>query len=467
MKRFTRTIESMSIWRPFLAIVALTGLLSPRSMAQGPETGQPNVIIVLTDDQGTLDMRAYGATDLETPQMDALAESGVRFTQFYAAAPLCSASRAGLLTGKYPLRAGVPENVSSEQGQAGMRTEEVTLAEVFRDAGYRTAHIGKWHLGFTPETMPNGQGFDYSFGHMGGCIDNYSHFFYWNGPNRHDLFRNGERIDETGSFFPELMVREAGDFMARNRDHPFLMYFALNMPHYPYQGYARWLERYAHLPYPRNLYAAFLSTQDEIIGNLMARLEELGLRGRTIVVFQSDHGHSVEIRAHGGGGYAGTFRGAKFSLFEGGLRVPASISWPGKIPASQVRNGLAHGTDWFATLADLAGIDLSHLDLDGKSLRGMIDQTEESPHEELHWHVGNGEQAQWAVRNGPWKLIGNPLDPTSEAPVHTVGRLWLSNLDMDPTERENFIGAHPEIAAGMLSRRLAWIRGQTERVVAE
>ena len=138
----------------------------------------PNVIIIFTDDQGSVDAGCYGTDDIETPHLDNLAARGTRFTQFYAAAPVCSPSRAGLLTGRYPIRAGVPGNVSSKKGVAGMPPAQTTLAEAFRGAGYATAHIGKWHLGYSPETMPNGQGFEYSFGHMGGCIDNYSHFFY-------------------------------------------------------------------------------------------------------------------------------------------------------------------------------------------------------------------------------------------------------------------------------------------------
>ena len=155
----------------------------------------------------------------------------------------------------------------------------------------------KWHLGYTPQTMPNGQGFDHSFGHMGGCIDNYSHFFYWQGPNRHDLWRNGEEIFEDGKFFPELMAAEAGKFIQQNKDKPFFMYFALNSPHYPYQGYAKWLKHYKNLPYPRNLYAAFLSTQDEAIGQLVGTVDRLGLRKNTIIIFQSDHGHSHDSLA--------------------------------------------------------------------------------------------------------------------------------------------------------------------------
>ncbi|MBT6849723.1 MAG: sulfatase-like hydrolase/transferase, partial [Opitutae bacterium] len=140
---------------------------------------KPNVILIYSDDQGSVDANCYGSKDLATPTLDKLARTGVRFTQMYSPSAICSASRAGLLTGRFPPRAGVPGNVSSHKGKAGLPTEEVTMAEIFKEAGYATAHVGKWHLGYTPETMPNGQGFDSSYGHMGGCIDNYSHFFYW------------------------------------------------------------------------------------------------------------------------------------------------------------------------------------------------------------------------------------------------------------------------------------------------
>ena len=155
---------------------------------------RPNVLVIYADDLGSMDVGCYGSDELQTPHLDALAARGVRFTQMYAPSAICSASRAGLLTGRLPARAGVPGNVSSAKGVPGMPTSEITMAEMFREAGYATGHIGKWHLGYTPETMPNGQGFDHSFGHMGGCIDNYSHFFYWQGPNRHDLWRDGKEV---------------------------------------------------------------------------------------------------------------------------------------------------------------------------------------------------------------------------------------------------------------------------------
>ncbi len=414
---------------------------------------QPNVIIIYTDDQGSLDMGCYGSHDLQTPHMDALADRGIRFTQFYAAAPVCSPSRAGLLTGRYPVRAGVPGNVSSMQGKPGMPAEQTTIAEMLRAAGYETAHIGKWHLGYNKDTMPNNQGFDYSFGHMGGCIDNYSHFFYWNGPNRHDLWRQGQEVYEDSKYFPELMVAEAGAFMERHRNDPFFIYFAMNVPHYPYQGHASWLEYYdkQQVEYPRNLYNAFVSTQDEYIGKLIAKVDELGMRENTIIIFQSDHGHSTEQRAHGGGGNAGPYRGAKFSLFEGGIRVPAIISWPGTLAEGKVEPRIAHGCDWMPTIAALCGIGLAD-DIDGKNIAPMLREDKSSPHGVLHWTTGNS----WAVRDGEWKLLGNPRDTANRGPLGESDRLFLVNLAQDVGEMTNLSDQHPEMTQRLKRKHDQW-----------
>jgi len=389
---------------------------------------KPNVIIIFTDDQGTIDMNCYGAKDLVTPHMDRLAQRGVRFTQFYSAAPVCSPSRVGLLTGRTPQHGGLSGNVGLEA--EGMPSSQVTIAEEFKRAGYNTAHIGKWHLGHHPETIPNGQGFDYSFGHLVGCIDNYSHFFYWSGPNKHDLWRNGKEIFCNGKFFPELMVNEASDFIEQNKNDPFLIYFAMNTPHYPYQGSPEWLEHYQDLPYPRNLYAAFLSTMDEYIGQLLKKVDDAGLTENTIIVFQSDHGASQEVRAHGGGGNAGPHRGAKFSLYEGGIRVPAMISWPGKIPENVVRNQVATGCDWYPTLMELCEIPPSDHPLDGRSLLPII-LSEKAPtaHQRFHWKSGQAI----AVREGRWKLI------------MTGKRVELYDLPNDLGEAQNLAEKFPEI----------------------
>lgn len=419
----------------------------------------PNVIVIVTDDQGAADAGCYGAKDLATPHIDALAARGVKFTQFYSAAPVCSPSRAGLLTGRYPLRAGLVGNAASQpSGKEAMPAAQVTMAEMFRAAGYATAHFGKWHLGYTPETMPNAQGFDHSFGHMGGCIDNLSHFFYWAGPNRHDLFRNGVEVQMPGRYFPDLMVEEAAQFIERHRATPFFIYFALNMPHYPYQGEPKWLERFKDLPYPRNLYAAFLASCDERIGALLKKVDDAGLRERTIVVFQSDNGHSTEERAHFGGGSAGAYRGQKFSLFEGGIRLPAIVSWPGQLPQAETRDQLAHSCDWLPTLAELSGVKVLNPDLDGKSLAPVIRSgVAPSPHKVLHWHVGGGPRPQWAVREGDWKLIGNVQSTPDPALTKEDKQFFLSNLAADPGERTNSISQHPEVFARLRRLHADWL----------
>lgn len=434
---------TMKCTRTLLAALLLAPLAALHAAENRP--AQPNVIIIMADDLGAADAGCYGAQDIETPAIDALAARGVRFTQFYAASAVCSPSRAGLLTGKYPLHAGLAGNASSERGVAGMPSQP-TIAKMLKAAGYATAHIGKWHLGFTPETMPNGQGFDYSFGHMGGCIDNYSHFFYWEGPNRHDLYCNGKEVWYPGRFFPDLMVAEASRFLEQHRNAPFFLYFALNMPHYPYQADVKWLEHYKKLPYPRNLYSAFVATLDERIGELLKKVDELGLRERTIVIFQSDNGHSTELRAHGGGGSAGPYRGAKFSLFEGGMRLPGMISWPGHLPEGAVRSQIVHACDWMPTIAELCGARLPSEALDGRSIVQVIrSAATPSPHAALHWQIGDGPKAQWAVRQGDWKLIGKAWDTSGGDLGKERYPLFLSNLATDVSEKENLADAQPDV----------------------
>lgn len=430
-----------------LRILTMCGLVIACAGTVNAAERKPNVIVIYTDDQGSVDAGCYGATDLETPSIDALAKRGIRFTQFYAPAPVCSPSRAGMLTGRYPIRAGVPGNVGSKKGSVGMPAEQITMAEMFKSAGYGTAHIGKWHLGHEENTMPLAQGFDYSYGHMGGCIDNFSHFFYWSGPNIHDLYRNGKEVFADGEFFPDLMVQEAGQYMEDHRDEPFFMYFAMNVPHYPYQGSPWWLEKYNKdgVKYPRNLYNAFMSTLDERIGDLLARVDALGLSENTIVVFQSDHGHSNEERAHNGGGSSGPYRGAKFSMFEGGLRVPAIISWPGHLEEGTVRDQMSHGSDWFPTIAELCKIDITGYDIDGKSLVNVLKSPEApSPHDHLIWANNVYGGYRWAVRKGDWKLLGNPRDSSNKAPITKDDKLFLVNLKDDIGEMNNVAKAHPE-----------------------
>ena len=300
--------------------------------------------------------------------------------------------------------------------------------------------------------MPNGQGFDSSFGHMGGCIDNYSHFFYWVGPNRHDLWRDGKHIWEDGVYFGDSMVRECKAFIEKNKEQPFFLYWAINWPHYPLQGAAKWRETYKDLPHPRNKYAAFVSSLDERIGLVIDHLDSLGLRDDTIVVFQSDHGHSTEERTFGGGGSAGPYRGAKACLFEGGIRVPSVVSFPGKIPEGEVRDQMATGCDWLPTIAELCKVALpENRRIDGKSIAEIIGSSEaKSPHDSFFWLLGTGQRAQWVVREGDWKLLGNLRDNSKKAPITANDKLFLANLKSDVSEMKNLAKANPNVVTKLL-----------------
>jgi arylsulfatase A-like enzyme len=308
-----------------LSLLACISTLSAR---------RPNVIIIFTDDQGTVDMNCYGAKDLVTPNMDGLAKRGVRFTQFYSAAPVCSPSRVGLMTGRTPQHGGLNGNVPLDS--VGMPSQQITIAEKMKTAGYATAHIGKWHLGHHKETGPKCPRLSITPLVTSSAVSiTIRTSSTGAGLTSMTFGVMAKRSFIMVNSFPDLMVKEAGEFIDKNKDQPFFIYFALNTPHYPYQGSPKWLEHYRDLPYPRNLYAAFLSTTDDRIGALLSEIENAGLTNDTIIIFQSDHGASEEVRAHKGGGSAGPHRGAKFSLYEGGIRVPAIISWPGNLPQNE------------------------------------------------------------------------------------------------------------------------------------
>ena len=313
--------------------------------------------------------------------------------------------------------------------------------------------IGKWHLGSLAGEHPLDQGFERFFGHHKGCIDNWSHFFYWQGPNRHDLWSDREEHFEEGTHFGELVVREANAFVRANADRPFFLFLPLNTPHYPLQPTAKWRERFAGVASPRGEYLASLATMDEQVGAILAEIDALGLRNDTVVVFQSDHGHSTEIRTKGGGSSAGPYRGAKFSLFEGGLRVPAIVSWPGRLPQGEVRDPIARATDWFPTLLALCGVaPPAGLELDGRDLGPLLrDAAIPSPHETLHWQ--NGEQ--WSVRQDRWKLVAR-AQTAERKQLEGSDSLWLADLEADPGEAGNLAAAQPETVARLKALHDAW-----------
>ncbi|WP_236977316.1 sulfatase-like hydrolase/transferase [Membranihabitans maritimus] len=443
--------------RAFTLPLILSTLLCSTTIVISQDNNAPNIILILADDLGSIDLNCYGSDDLATPNLDRLAANGVRFTQFYAGAPVCSPSRAALLTGKTNLGAGLPGNVpipeKDPELSRGLPSSEVTIAEMLKGKGYYTALVGKWHLGHAQDKLPNAQGFDYFFGHQRGCIDNYSHFFFWSGPNKHDLYRNDRQIYQPGKYFPDLMAEEINSIIDHKKDQPFFIYWAANVPHYPYQGTEKWQELYKDLEMPRREYAAFVSSLDERIGWVMDKLEEEGMLENTVVIFQSDHGHSYEERAFFGGGNSGSYRSGKFSMFEGGLRVPAIISYPNRIPKGQVRDQVASGMDWFPTIAEITGAEYNETEIEGKSLMPVItDPNFPTQHSELHWQTGSYDDhsSGWAVRKGDWKLLGNPRDTDPNWDPEKTGedfkgkdRLFLVNVVKDVSERNNLAEENP------------------------
>ena len=439
----------------YLIVIFLIAISTSNSFAQSNK--KPNVIIIYTDDQGAVDLGSYGSKDIYSPNIDKLAKTGTRFTQSYVAAPVCAPSRAALLTGKYPQNAGVPGNTSAAPGSKGLLASQYTMAELFKDNGYATGHIGKWHLGMDEESSPNAQGFDYSFGHLRGCIDNYSHYFYWEGPNVHDLYENGKEVFHEGEYFPDLASEKALNFVEIQKDEPFFMFYAINMPHYPYQPTQKWRDYYKDTPKPRGDYAAFISTIDERIGFLMNKLDKLGIRENTIIVYQSDNGYSTEVRAFGGGGDSGPYRGAKSSLFEGGIRLPTIINWKNNLPKNTVNDQFLMGIDWMPTLAKLCNLNNSFTKIDGLDASKMIQNPSyASPRTAAFWKYGS----QWVVRKGNWKLIGYPKDTSKKGILDLENdALFLSDLSKDVSEMENLASKYPKIVEELIAEYLSWEHG--------
>ncbi|MHC4573325.1 MAG: sulfatase-like hydrolase/transferase [Planctomycetota bacterium] len=455
-----------------LALSGCSASMQSRSM----KGRRPNVLIFYTDDQGTLDVNCYGSKDLYTPNMDSLAMTGVRFTQAYAHT-VCCPSRALLLTGRHPQRSGVNTWV---QGNAkgkeaiNMNLREITLAEALKAAGYRTALFGKWHLGAHLDYGPTKQGFDEFFGLRDGFIDNYNHY-YLHGRGFHDLYRGTEEVFETGRYFPDLVTRESIRFLEANKAEPFFLCVAFNIPHYPEQADNKFDSMYAHLPEPRRSYAKIISTTDERMGKILKKLDELGLRDNTVIIFTSDNGHSsesskikVDNHASGlrkghdyganGGGNTGKWRGAKHSFFEGGIRVPAIIGYPARLPENVVRDQPVTLADFYPTVLELCSVSLPHRKLDGRSLMPIIRSADTPTHHKvMHWQW----QDTWAVREGDWKLIYNGRDTTDEwqgqpEPRRDIPKVFVGNVADDEPELKNYADERPDLVRRLMKLHQQW-----------
>lgn len=426
------------------------------------ERDRPNYVIILTDDQGYGDLSCMGCTDFRTPYLDRLAESGVRFTDWYSNSPVCSPSRAALLTGRYPVRAGVRSILAGHRQATGLPPSTPTLATALRPLGYRSAMIGKWHLGVTEACRPHNHGFDEWFGFLAGCIDYYSHIHYW-GERRgynpvHDLWENNREVWLNGEYFTEVVTERAVDFIRRSAasDQPFFLYVAYNAPHYPMHAPAEYLERFPELPWDRAIMAAMLSAMDDGVGDIVAALERYGVRENTCIFFQSDNGPSREARNWLDGtpdpyygGSAGALKGHKYSLYDGGIRMPALLSWPARIPSGQVVREVGAAMDIFPTFLAAAGGDPSRYALDGLDLFPMVASGAPSPHDSIFWEQGG----QTAMRRGDWKLV---LDGQLVEGAPAEDEIHLAHLGEDPAERVNLRLECPELCETMLEEVRAW-----------
>ncbi len=393
-----------------------------------PAPTLPNIIVVLTDDQGYKDVGFNGSTDIPTPNIDRIARNGVVFTNGYVSYALCGPSRAGLITGRYQDRFGFSLNplFAPKDSTQGLPRSEQTLATALRQANYRTMAIGKWHLGAHPSLRPLSRGFDEFFGFLTGghryfpknwTLNDISEVSSQQDAYRTKLLRNHERVEET-EYLTDALSREAVRFVERNAQGPFFLYLAYNAPHTPLQATRKYLNRFPHITDKRRrTYAAMVSAVDEGVGHLLDKLEELAITENTIVFFLSDNG-GPEKRNHSDNGI---LRGGKGSLYEGGIRVPFAVQWPGVLPSQSHYHEPVISMDIFATAVAAAGVDPKN-ELDGVDLVPFLTGVNASaPHERLYWRKVSRDGL--AIREGSLKLVKD-----------RVGEVELYNVSEDISE---------------------------------
>lgn len=422
---------------------------------QSSATRPPNIVVILTDDMGYGDLGCYGHPTIRTPHLDRMAREGVRFTQFYSAAEVCTPSRAGLMTGRLPPRSGMCGNkrrVAFPNTQGGLPADEITIAELLKTRGYATACIGKWHLGHLPEFRPTKHGFDYFFGlPYSNDMDRVANapptaireprIEYFNVP----LYRNDEVIERPAEqhTLTERYTDEAIKFVREHRDEPFFLYLPHTMPHVPLFA----SEKHAGKS-PRGIYGDVIEELDANVGRLLQALRDEQLAERTLVIFSSDNGPWLTQNKFGG--TAGLLRDGKGSTWEGGMRVPAIAWWPGTVPAGIVSTELGCLTDLFATAAALSGAELpSDRPLDSLDLSPAL-RGGKSPRDSMFYYRGF---ELMAVRHGPWKAHfrtqpgyggGGPVN-------HDPPQLF--QLEHDPSERFDVAQQNPDVVARLIALR--------------
>ena len=429
-----------------LKLLAGVAMLPIASSSLRAADAKPNVIYIVADDLGWKDVGFNGCTDIKTPNIDKLAETGAKFTQFYVQ-PMCTPTRAALMTGRYPFRYGLQTIVIPGPAGYGLATIEWLLPQALNEAGYNTAIIGKWHLGHAnTKYWPKQRGFDYQYGAMIGELDYYTH----SDAGVLDWFRNNKPVHEKG-YTTQLLGNDAVKYIdEQSAKKPFYLYLAFNAPHTPYQAPKEYVDRYPNIEDPtRRTYAGMVTCLDDEIGRVVAALDKKGLRDNTLIVFQSDNGGTRNAMFAGQMADLsktklpcdnGPYRDGKGTLFEGGTRVSALANWPGHIKPGTV-DGMIHVVDMYPTLTALAGASTAKcLPLDGLDVWPTISANEPSPRTELIYNV---EPFRGAVREGDWKLIWRTLIPTS---------VDLYNLADDPYETNNVAAAHPDTVAAMQQR---------------
>lgn len=417
---------------------------------------KPNFIIIYCDDLGYGDLGCYGSEDIKTPHLDQLAQDGVQFTNWYSNSPVCSPSRASLHTGCYPANTGVTEILGAHKGTKGLSENQLTIADIFKSNGYETALFGKWHLGVGGDSHPNAHGFNEFFGFMGGCVDYYSHIFYWNAPYVHDLWHNDEEVWENGEYLTEMITEKSIKFIETRKENPFFMKVSYNAPHYPMHAPRKYMNRFAHLPWDRQVMAAMIAAVDDGVGEMVDTLKKAGNYDDTVIFFSSDNGPSTESRNWLDGtedfyygGTAGVFRGHKGSLFEGGIREPAILSCPSIFPGGQINDKVGVMMDVLPTFLEIADVKIENLELDGLNILPMVINNTDSPHNDVFWELGD----QLAVRRKNWKLVINgKLDFTRSQP----DSIHLSNLESDPGERINLKTDYPELVQELEAAVKCW-----------
>ena len=401
---------------------------------------KPNILIIVGDDMGYADVGFHGCKDIPTPNLDALAASGVRFSNGYVTGPYCSPTRAGLLTGRYQNRFGHETNFGGPGG--GLPVTETTLADRLRSAEYATGLVGKWHLGDKASQHPQQRGFDEFFGFLGGAHD----YFQSRG-----ILRGTEPVTEL-DYTTDAFGREACDFIDKHKTRPWFLYLSFNAVHTPMQATDKRLAQFASITDPqRRTYAAMMAAMDDAIGNVRRKLEETGQAENTLVAFISDNGGPTMVGVTVNGSRNEPLRGSKRTTLEGGVRVPFTISWPGKIKPGVFDQPVIQ-LDLHATALAVAGLDAKpEWKLEGVNLLPFLSgESSGPPHDALYWRFGQ----QMAIRSGDWKLVR--YDPAADGGKGRVTPTLLYNLADDIHEDKDLSAEMPDKVKELQAKWDAW-----------